>query len=236
MSSNPSLLVGLGNPGREYAESRHNVGFMVADWLCARGGGSYREKFSGQTARVTVEGSPCVLLKPETYMNESGRSVQPAAAFLKVPPADIVVVHDEVDLPFGDVRIKVGGGHAGHNGLRSIIRHLGTADFVRIRIGVGRPPPGYGGEMADFVLGGFGPVERAELPDVVAKAGRAFERIFAVGLERAMNELNTRPKAKKSGSGVGGAPTGGEPPKNPGETKSFAPRESRGSRDRSACC
>jgi len=140
------LIVGLGNPGREYASHRHNVGFMAVDalWQQVRGE-PFREKFSGEYARVTLAGEPAILLKPMTYMNESGRSVQPALAFFKIAPADLIVLHDELDLPFRDVRLKFGGGHAGHNGLRSIMAHVGTGDFGRVRIGVGRPPPGFRG-------------------------------------------------------------------------------------------
>ena len=152
------LVVGLGNPGREHAKQRHNVGFMVADALrSASGWPDYRSKFHGLWSRGDLAGQRAELLKPQTYMNLSGDSVQPAAAFLEVEPRDIVVVHDELDLPWEDVRIKVGGGHAGHNGLRSIQQRLGTPDFVRVRVGIGRPPSWLGGD------GRLGPV-RLEAP------------------------------------------------------------------------
>lgn len=197
-NSSPLLVVGLGNPGRQYASTRHNVGWMVLDELAsAHAADSFRKKFSGEYAKVIIEGRTAYLLRPETYMNASGRSVQPAAAFFDIEPSNIIALHDELDLPFGEVRIKRGGGHAGHNGLRSMIQHLGAPDFVRIRIGIGRPPPGFRGEVADYVLSSFDPVERAELPDVVKKAADAVRKIASSGIERAMNEVNTRPKGDK---------------------------------------
>jgi len=197
-TSSPLLVVGLGNPGRQYASTRHNVGWMVLDELAsAYSAESFRKKFSGEYAKAIVEGRTAYLLRPETYMNESGRSVQPAAAFFDVEPSNVIALHDELDLPFGEVRVKVGGGHAGHNGLRSIIRHLGTPDFVRVRIGIGRPPAGFRGEVADYVLSSFDTSERAELPDLVKKAATAVQKIAALGLHRAMNEVNTRPKGDK---------------------------------------
>jgi PTH1 family peptidyl-tRNA hydrolase len=218
-AASPVLVVGLGNPGREYASNRHNLGWMALDELI-RGGGfpSTKKKFQGEYTKGTLEGQECVLLRPETYMNDSGRSVQGAVAFFHTAPRDIVVLHDELDLPFGDVRVKLGGGHAGHNGLRSIVQHLGTADFVRVRMGVGRPPPGFTGEVADYLLSNFSSAERAEVPDLVLKGITALRRIFAVGVDRAMNEANTRPKAPgparaggtpASNSSGGGTPDGG---------------------------
>jgi peptidyl-tRNA hydrolase, PTH1 family len=188
------LVVGLGNPGREYERSRHNVGFLVADALREAGGWpDYRPKFSGVWTRGALAGgAPIALLKPRTFMNLSGDSVQPAAAFLKVAPADVVVVHDELDLPWSDVRLKVGGGHAGNNGVRSIIQRLGTPDFVRVRVGIGKPPPGFRGGGADWVLSDFDAVERAELPDVIARALDAIRRVAEDGIAAAMNAVNTK--------------------------------------------
>jgi PTH1 family peptidyl-tRNA hydrolase len=141
------LVVGLGNPGRGYASHRHNVGFMAIDELASKvSADAFREKFSGMYARARLGEEQAVLLKPMTYMNESGRSVQPAMAFFKATPRELIVIHDELDLPFGDVRVKFGGGHAGHNGLRSIIAHVGTGDFGRVRFGIGRPTGGLGAE------------------------------------------------------------------------------------------
>jgi PTH1 family peptidyl-tRNA hydrolase len=187
------LVVGLGNPGRKYERNRHNVGFMVVDRLrAAHGLPDFREKFSG----LFTKGDALALLEPQTFMNLSGDSVQPAAAFLKVDPGEIVVVHDELDLPWGEVRLKVGGGHAGHNGLRSLIQRLGTPEFVRVRVGIGRPPPGFRGDVADFVLADFDAMERAELPDVVDRAASAVDRVRKDGVAAAMNALNTKTTKK----------------------------------------
>ena len=202
------FVVGLGNPGKEYAAHRHNVGFMVVDALSVRlRADPFREKFSGACARAQIGGEPVVLLKPMTYMNDSGRSVQPALAFFKVDPEHMIVVHDELDLPFATVRIKFGGGHAGHNGLRSIVAHLGTADFVRVRIGIGRPPPGFRGAPADFVLSSFDAVERAMLPDILKQAAESVLDVALRGVSVAMNTHNTRPE-KKPPKGSGGEQTG----------------------------
>ena len=200
------LVVGLGNPGSSYASHRHNVGFMAVDELARRVSAEpFREKFSAEWARAEIAGEPAVLLKPMTYMNESGRSVQPAMAFFKIAPAELVVLHDELDIPFGEVRLKMGGGHAGHNGLRSIMGNVagghpqtpGGGDFARVRLGVGRPPPTFRGEVADFVLSGFDPTERAALPDLLKKAGDAVLDIARRGFGPAMNARNTRPKPPK---------------------------------------
>jgi PTH1 family peptidyl-tRNA hydrolase len=197
------LVVGLGNPGRKYAKNRHNVGFMVVERLVrAHALPDLKEKFSGVWTKgeAVVGGKRCpiAVLEPQTYMNLSGDSVQPAAAFLKVEPGSVIVVHDELDLPWGDVRLKVGGGHAGHNGLRSIIQRLGTPDFVRVRVGIGRPPPGFKGDVADYVLADFDAMEAAELPDVVDRAVAAVEKVVADGLSPAMNAVNTKTAKDKS--------------------------------------
>lgn len=189
------LVVGLGNPGKKYAGNRHNVGFMAVERLRdERGLPAWREKFSGVFSRGSAFGDDLMLLEPQTYMNLSGDSVQPAAAFVKVDPAHLVVLHDELDLPFGDVRLKVGGGHAGHNGLRSILGRLGSPEFVRVRIGIGRPPPGFRGDVADYVLSDFDASERAELPDVVARAVAAVAAVVEKGPAAAQNAINTRAK------------------------------------------
>lgn len=192
------LVVGLGNPGKEYASHRHNVGFMAVDEVASRArADAFREKFSGVWARGTLGDEQTILLKPMTYMNESGRSVQPALAFFKITPAQTIVVHDELDLPFGDVRLKFGGGHAGHNGLRSIMSHIGTGDFARIRVGIGRPPAGFRGEVADYVLSPFDSVERANLPDILKLVSETVLEVATRGLDAAMNVRNSRPKAGK---------------------------------------
>ncbi|WP_437672816.1 aminoacyl-tRNA hydrolase [Sorangium sp. So ce131] len=198
------LVVGLGNPGKEYAAHRHNVGFMAVDALADEvRADPFREKFSGMHAKAEIAGNPAILLKPMTYMNESGRSVQPAMAFFKIAPSGLIVLHDELDLPYGTVRLKVGGGHAGHNGLRSIMAHCGTGNFGRVRLGVGRPPPGFRGEVADYVLSGFDSVERAGLPDCLKQAVQSVLEVAARGFDAAMNVRNTRPRPGKRQKGEG---------------------------------
>ena len=163
----------MGNPGREYARHRHNAGYMVVDELARRHGGSWKSKFAGQAAEILVDGRKLVLLKPETYMNESGRSVGAAAAFFKVEPADVLIVHDEGDFDLGRLELKHGGGLAGHNGLRSIAQHLKTQDFARLRIGVGRPERGDPRTLADYVLADFEPHDDADA--LIARAADAVE-------------------------------------------------------------
>jgi peptidyl-tRNA hydrolase, PTH1 family len=189
----PWLLVGLGNPGREYAHNRHNVGFMAVErWLDrhlpAGSGSPWREKFHGRTASLAVEGQRVVVLEPQTFMNRSGRSVVAAAQFYQVPPQQLVVVHDELDFEFGRVAVKKGGGHGGHNGLRDIIGQSGSAEFVRIRVGIGRPTRG--GDVAGWVLQGFDAVDAAALPEVVDRACHAITTVLTRGLAVAMNEVN----------------------------------------------
>jgi PTH1 family peptidyl-tRNA hydrolase len=187
------LFVGLGNPGKRYAETRHNIGFIVADRLAERAGGVFRDKFSGRFAEGVFENERVGILQPQTYMNESGQSVAAATTFYKIEPKLVVIVHDELDLPFATLRLKCGGGEAGHNGLRSVTAHLGTKDYVRLRFGVGKPPAGFRGTGADFVLQAFAPAERAELGDLVDKAADAAGLFVREGLEHAMNATNRRP-------------------------------------------
>jgi PTH1 family peptidyl-tRNA hydrolase len=170
---------------------------MVADELAARAGAdAFRSKFSGEMARARLAGEDTVLLKPMTFMNLSGDSVQPCAAFFKIPLDGIVVVHDELDLPFGTVRLKLGGGHAGHNGLRSIVGRLGTGDFARLRFGIGRPPGSFRGDVADWVLSDFASEEREKLPELVAQAAKCVLDIAARGFQAAMKTANTRSREK----------------------------------------
>ncbi len=184
------LVVGLGNPGREHARNRHNAGWMVVDELARRHGGSWRGKFAGQMAEVRAHGERLALLKPETCMNESGRSVGPAASFFKLEPSEVLVVHDEGDFDLGRLELKVDGGLAGHNGLRSIAQQLGTQAFLRLRIGVGRPERGDPRPLADWVLADFKPHED---PDgLVARAADAVETLVTAGVERAQLEVNRR--------------------------------------------
>jgi peptidyl-tRNA hydrolase, PTH1 family len=187
-SSLDLLVVGLGNPGREYAGNRHNVGFMVVEELARRHDGSWRSKFNGRLAEVRIDGHRVALFEPETYMNESGRAVQAAAGFFKLEPDAILVVHDESDLETGRLQARVGGGSAGHNGLKSVARHLGTPDFLRLRVGVGRPARGDRRPLADYVLSDFAPHEDAQR--IVSRAADAVESLDAEGLEATQQRFN----------------------------------------------
>jgi peptidyl-tRNA hydrolase, PTH1 family len=187
-SSLDLLVVGLGNPGREYAKNRHNVGHMVVEELARRHDGSWRGKFNGRFADVRIDGHRVGLLAPGTYMNDSGRSVKAAAAFFKLEPDAILVVHDESDLETGRLQARIGGGLAGHNGLRSIAQHLGTQGFLRLRVGVGRPGRGDRRALADYVLSDFEPADDVE--GLVSRAGDAVEALDAEGLESAQRTIN----------------------------------------------
>ena len=183
----PLLVVGLGNPGPNYAKTRHNVGFMVADILAERLGDQFKvhKKSGAEVATGRFAGRSVVLAKPRVYMNESGRQVGPLAKFYSVAPADVVVIHDELDIDFGRIRLKAGGGVAGHNGLRSVASALGGNDFQRVRVGIGRPPGQKSG--AAFVLENFNSVERKEVPTIIEQAADATELLIAQGLEPAQN-------------------------------------------------
>ena len=186
------LIVGLGNPGGEYRETRHNVGFQVVDALVEQFGQSVFEKrFKGQMVRLRIGGESAILLKPMTYMNLSGESAGPAAGYFKIPPEDVIVIHDELDIEPGRIKLKKGGGHGGHNGLRSLIKHLPDANFVRVRIGVGRPPPRW--DAADYVLGKFTNDERSVIDEVIETAKDAVESILKEGLPAAMKVYNRNP-------------------------------------------
>jgi len=182
------LVAGLGNPGREYERTRHNVGWLVLDELARRHGGSWRSKFSGSLAEVRLGDARLALLKPETYMNESGRSVGAAARFFKVEPEQLLVVHDDVDLEPGRLQARAGGGLAGHNGLRSLAQQLGSQDFLRLRIGVGRPGRGDQRSVSDWVLSPFAPEEDVEA--LVVRAADAVEAVAAEGLDRTQARFN----------------------------------------------
>src|SRR5215211_9316260 len=177
------LVVGLGNPGREYERTRHNAGWLVLDDLARRHGGSWRSKFSGSLSEVRLGDARVALLKPETYMNESGRSLGAAARFFKVEPEQVLVVHDDVDLETGRLQARAGGGLAGHNGLRSLAQHLGSQEFLRLRIGVGRPGRGDPRPVADWVLSPFAPEE--DVDALVTRSADAAEAIANEGLEAA---------------------------------------------------
>jgi PTH1 family peptidyl-tRNA hydrolase len=187
------MIVGLGNPGPQYARNRHNIGFMVVDRLADAMVGGFRDKFNGQIIRGTVADKDVVLLKPMTWMNLSGTSVGAAATFFKVPQSELIVIHDELDLASADVRVKVGGGHAGHNGLRSIFEHFGK-DFVRVRCGIGRPQKG---DVTKYVLGDFSGEELITLPTMVDKAVEALSLILERGARAAQNVTNPKPPKPK---------------------------------------
>ena len=194
MSEGPFLVVGLGNPGPGYAGNRHNVGAMVLDELAARAGGKLSPG-KGKRARTLIgegrlAGRRVVLARPTSYMNESGGPVRGLLDYHSIPPTDLVVLHDELDIPFASVRLKRGGGEGGHNGLRSITRSTGTKDYLRVRVGIGRPPGRQ--DPADFVLKDFSATERKELDLLVAEAADATEELLAQGLEAAQNVVHPR--------------------------------------------
>ncbi len=182
------LIAGLGNPGREHAGDRHNVGWMVVEELARRHDGSFRSKFSGRLAETRMGDARVALLEPETYMNDSGRSISAAARFFKVSPQDVLVVHDDVDLDVGRLQARAGGGLAGHNGLRSIAEILGTQEFLRLRVGVGRPGRGDPRPVADYVLSPFTAEDDADV--IVARAADAVESVLAEGLDTAQQRFN----------------------------------------------
>jgi peptidyl-tRNA hydrolase, PTH1 family len=198
------LVLGLGNPGARYEATRHNAGFLVADRLAERFGVPFDRKQLGAlvtSVRFNTTGNrdgQAVLAKPQGFMNLSGQVATSLRGFYKVETQDVIVVHDEVDLPFGDVRVKKGGGHGGHNGVRDVIAKLGTPGFVRVRVGVGRPPEGW--DTADYVLGKFAAAEAAEVPAIVDRAADAVERIAVEGVERAMQIANSRATSRAPSS------------------------------------
>ena len=189
MSDERWLIAGLGNPGPEYAGNRHNCGFMVADLIAARMGAAFkRDRSRASVATGRLAGYPVTLAKPRTYMNLSGGPVASLRSFYKIPPERIVVIHDELDIPFTAIRLKQDGGDNGHNGLRSVSAALGTRDYLRVRVGIGRPP----GRMdpADFVLHDFSSAERKLLPDVLERCAEAVEALLQRGLAVAQNEFH----------------------------------------------
>jgi PTH1 family peptidyl-tRNA hydrolase len=189
MADDRWLIAGLGNPGPGYAGNRHNVGFMCADVLATEIGSPFRrDKSRAMTATGQIAGVPVVLAKPLGFMNTSGGPVAAVRSFFKLPPDRVVVIHDELDLPYGSIRLKTGGGDNGHNGLRSVTAALGTREYHRVRIGIGRPP----GRMdpADFVLRNFSPAERKELPEILGRAADAVEVLVTQGLAAAQNEFH----------------------------------------------
>ena len=183
------LIAGLGNPGREYARNRHNVGFMVVEELARRHDARFRAKFHGRLAELRLERSRLALLEPETFMNESGRSLVAAAHYFKLEPEHLLVVHDDVDLELGRLQVRMGGGLAGHNGLHSIATALATKEFLRLRVGVGRPGRGDRRSVADFVLSNFDP--ETDVAEIVSRAADAVELLAGEGLDTAQARFNS---------------------------------------------
>ena len=188
---NPHLIVGLGNPGAEYVRTRHNSGFMAVERFAERRGSVWKveRKFQARVARAELGGSPLVLAEPRTYMNLSGQAVQAIAGYFKVPPARVLVVVDDADLPLGTLRLRSEGSAGGHHGLESIEAHLGTRQYARQRIGIGRRSDGLR-EITDYVLGRFDPSEAGLLKQVLERACDQMESWVAHGTARAMNEFN----------------------------------------------
>jgi len=185
------LVAGLGNPGPKYTETRHNAGFWFVDALARRHGGTFRQenKFAGESARISLGGQEVWLLKPQTFMNRSGQSVKLLATFYKIPVESILVVHDELDLPPGEVRLKRGGGHGGHNGLRDIMAHLGK-EFLRLRLGVGHP--GHKDQVVDYVLQRPSRDEEADILRAIDHGLDVMSEVIAGELERAMHKLHSK--------------------------------------------
>ena len=192
LSYDIKLIVGLGNPGPKYSETRHNAGFWFVEDLASQYRSRFlpEKKFHGEVARINLEGKDVWLLKPETYMNRSGLSVVSLAAFYKIAPENILVAHDEIDLKAGTARLKSGGGHGGHNGLRDIISHLGTKDFQRLRIGVDHP--GSKDLVVDYVLKRPDSKDRQAIEDSINDALRVMPKIAAGEWEKAMHQLHTK--------------------------------------------
>jgi PTH1 family peptidyl-tRNA hydrolase len=196
------LVLGLGNPGRKYERTRHNAGFLVVDHLGDRQRvGVDRAQLGALVASVHLGDRLVLLAKPQSFMNLSGQPAASLRGYYKVDNDDVIVIHDDVDLPFGDVRVKKGGGHGGHNGLRDLQEKLGTAGFVRVRVGVGRPPAlpdGGSWETADWVLAPFHTAEEAALPEILARAADAVALVVQKGVDAAMNQVNMRRKESAS--------------------------------------
>ena len=198
------LVAGLGNPGARYAGNRHNIGFMAIDEIARDPAFSpFSKKFSGEIAEGVIDGEKIVLLKPLTFMNESGRSVGEAARFFKIEPKDVVVIHDELDLAAGRVRVKTGGGHGGHNGLRSIDAHLGTRDYKRVRLGIGHP--GHKDQVSPYVLSDFHKVDREWLDPLIENVRRHFGLLVKGDDALFMNRLAPTGKVSEKGEATGPA-------------------------------
>lgn len=192
MSSPIMLIVGLGNPGAQYEKTRHNAGFWFLDEVARQAGASLKaeNKFSGDACKTYLHGRDLWLLKPQTFMNRSGQAVGALARFYKIPPEQILVVHDELDLPPGDIRLKKGGGHGGHNGLRDTIAQLGSKDFYRLRVGIGHP--GHSSQVSNYVLSKALGSEQQLIEESLDKAVRNLDLIIAGDMQKAMNQLHSK--------------------------------------------
>ncbi|MBI3771946.1 MAG: aminoacyl-tRNA hydrolase [Gammaproteobacteria bacterium] len=187
-----ALIVGLGNPGAQYEQTRHNAGFWFVDAIAHAHRATFRgePKFAGDIAKITLQGRDVWLLKPNIFMNRSGQAVAALSRFYKIAPEQILVVHDELDLDPGIARLKQGGGHGGHNGLRDIVAQLGSSEFKRLRIGIGRPPAGH--DVSNFVLSRAGSEEQRRMDDAIAAAQEVVPLVIGGDFEKAMNRLNAR--------------------------------------------
>jgi PTH1 family peptidyl-tRNA hydrolase len=183
------LIVALGNPGNEYELTRHNIGWLVADSLKPIEGKNWKQKFKGEFTDFTHKGEKVYVLKPHTYMNLSGESVRALCDFFKIKPQEVIALQDELDLPFGTIHFKKGGGLAGHNGLKSMAQHLGTQDFMRLRIGIGRPDRG---SVSNWVLSPFPPAMDIELGTVLKKTSEALLDMLSIGIQKASNKYNKK--------------------------------------------
>lgn len=193
MSSSVQLIVGLGNPGEQYQRTRHNAGFLFVDELAHQHGGSFQSeaKFFGQSCRIRIGGQELWLLKPMTFMNRSGEAIAALARFYKIPPESILVAHDELDLPPGEIRLKIGGGHGGHNGLRDTISQLGgNREFMRLRIGIGHP--GHSSQVTGYVLGKAPANEQEATEDAITQALAVMPLAVSGELQKAMNQLHSK--------------------------------------------
>ena len=183
------LVAGLGNPGDKYSSTRHNIGFMVVDTLASRHGIRVdKNKKRSLTGNTIITGEKVLIAKPQTFMNLTGEALGPLFSFLDIEIEDVIVVHDDLDLDFGRIKIKAGGGHGGHNGIRSIIPHIGGKDFIRVRVGIGKPPKGW--DISNYVLNQFSSEEKKDLDDLLERAADAVEMIISVGHLKAMNAFN----------------------------------------------
>jgi peptidyl-tRNA hydrolase, PTH1 family len=202
MATGAYIIVGLGNPGRNYANTRHNIGFVIADELARRGGASTsRKRFRSELIDTRLPGGKVILVKPQTYMNESGHAVREVRNWYRADPAQILVVVDDLDLPFGELRLRQRGSAGGHNGLKSIIGQLGTQEFPRLRVGIGRGPH----QARAHVLSNFAPSEREQLPAVVSAAADAVERWLGDGIVAAMNAVNSRATVLSEDGSISGS-------------------------------